>query len=456
MKRKNIVIMGAGGRDFHNFNVLFRRDPSSKVIAFTAAQIPFIENRTYPPELSGKLYPKGIPIYPEEKLAELIEKRSVDTVVFSYSDVSHEYVMHKASLATSLGSDFLLLGAEKTMLESKKPVISVCAVRTGCGKSAVTRFIAGVIMKCGKTPVVIRHPMPYGDLRKQKLQRFETAEDMTRAKTTIEEMEEYEHLIEAGITVFAGVDYESILRAAEKEGDVIIWDGGNNDTPFIKPTLEIVVADPLRAGHELLYYQGEQNARRADCVIINKAKDASPVDIKAVRKNIRFLNPKARVILTSSDITVENKDTLKHKKVLVVEDGPTLTHGGMNYGAGLMAARVVKAIPVDPLPYAQGTIKKTLLKYSGLKNLLPAMGYGKLQIKELEKTINRVAADAVLVATPVNLGRFMKLNKPVFRVRYCIRDMQRPGLEAMIKEFVKKRFKSPLTQPSPHKGEREK
>lgn len=438
MKRKNIVIMGAGGRDFHNFNVLFKRDPSSKVVAFTAAQIPFIENRTYPPELSGKLYPEGIPIYPEEKLAELVKKRSVNTVVFSYSDVSHEYVMHKASLATSLGADFLLPGAERTMLKSKKPVISVCAVRTGCGKSAVTRFIAGVIKKCNKTPVVIRHPMPYGDLRKQKLQRFETAEDMARAKTTIEEMEEYEHLIEAGITVFAGVDYESILRAAEKEGDIVIWDGGNNDTPFIHPTLEIVVADPLRAGHELLYYQGEQNVRRADCVIINKASDASPADIKTVRKNIKFLNPEARIILTSSDITIENKNTLKHKKVLVVEDGPTLTHGGMNYGAGLMAARIVKAIPVDPLPYASGSIKKTLLKYKSLKNLLPAMGYGKLQIKELEKTINRVEAYAVLVATPVNLGRFMKLNKPVVRVRYGISDTRRPGLEAMIKEFVKK------------------
>src|SRR3990170_1898002 len=360
MKRKNIVIMGAGGRDFHNFNVLFRRDPSSKVVAFTAAQIPFIENRTNPPELSGKLYPKGIPIYPEEKLAELVKKYSVNTVVFSYSDVSHEYVMHKASLATSLGADFLLLGAEKTMLKSTKPVISVSAVRTGCGKSAVTRFIAGIIKTCGKTPVVIRHPMPYGDLKKQKLQRFKTAEDMARAKVTIEEMEEYEHLIEAGITVFAGIDYESILSSAEKEGDVIIWDGGNNDTPFIKPSLEIVVADPLRAGHELLYYQGEQNVRRADCVIINKAKDASKADIDTVRKNIRFLNPKARVILTSSDITIENKRTLKHKKVLIVEDGPTLTHGGMNYGAGIIAARGMLAIPVDPLPYAAGTIRKTL------------------------------------------------------------------------------------------------
>lgn len=434
--------MGAGGRDFHNFNVLFKHDPSSKVVAFTAAQIPFIENRTYPSELSGKLYPKGIPIYPEKKLAELVKKYSVDTAVFSYSDVSHEYVMHKASLVTSLGADFLLLGAEKTMLKSVKPVISVCAVRTGCGKSAVTRFIAGIVKKCGKTPVVIRHPMPYGDLKKQKLQRFETTEDMARAKTTIEEMEEYEHLIEARITVFAGVDYESILKAASSEGDVIIWDGGNNDTPFIRPSLEITVADPLRPGHELMYYHGEENARRADCVIINKAKDASKADIKTVRKNITFLNHKARIILTSSDITIENKKTLTGKKVLVVEDGPTLTHGGMTYGAGIIAARKMRAVPIDPLPYASGTIKKTLLKYKGLKNLLPAMGYAKAQIKELEKTINRAEADAVLVATPVNLTRFMNLNKPVLRVRYAIRDMQRPGLEALIKDFMKKHFKA--------------
>lgn len=438
MTRRNIIIMGAAGRDFHNFNVLYKDNPLYNVIAFTAAQIPFIENRTYPKELAGKLYPKGIPVKPEKTLPELIKKHKADEVVFSYSDVSHEYVMHRAGIANSLGADFVLIGSEKTMLKSKKPVISICAVRTGCGKSSVTKKVCTILKEFSRRPSVIRHPMPYGDLLKKVFQGFETKEDIARYDCTIEEMEEFEPLIEAGVNVYAGIDYKLVLKEAEKRGDIIVWDGGNNDTPFIKPDLEIVVLDPHRAGHELMYYPGEVNFRRADVFIINKVDSAKKEDIAAVLENIRHINPSAKIVHTVSLITIEDERLAKGRQVLVVEDGPTLTHGGMSYGAGIIAAKRVGAKIVAPTPYAKGTLKKTLLQYPHLKNLIPAMGYSPKQIKELEETINNTPCDCVLSATPIDLKKLVKINKPCIRVRYEIEDGRNgKGIKEIIKGFLR-------------------
>ncbi len=437
--RKKVIIMGAAGRDFHNFNTCFRNDPSHEVVAFTATQIPFIQDRTYPAALSGPLYPKGIPIYPEEKLPELIEAGKVDEVVFSYSDVTSGYMMERASLCAALGTDFVLLGAEKTMLASRRPVISVCAVRTGCGKSGVTRLIARMVKEAGRKAVAIRHPMPYGDLEKQAAQRFATLTDIKAANCSIEEMEEFEPLVESGTTVYAGVDYESILRMAEEEADVIIWDGGNNDLPFIKPALEIVVADPLRPGHEIAYYHGLTNLRRADCVIVNKANTAAPVAIEEVIRNTRTVNPAARIIKTASVVTVIGE--ISGKKVLVIEDGPTVTHGGMSYGAGVTAARMKGAEPVDARPYAVGTIREAFEKYPHLGNILPALGYSPAQVRELEETVNATPCDAVLIATPVDLTKVIKINKPTARALYEVKDMESPGLAGVVSEFLKSRFK---------------
>jgi predicted GTPase len=436
--KRRIIIMGAAGRDFHNFNVCFRDDPSFEVVAFTAAQIPFIQNRVYPKELAGTLYPDGIPVYPEEELPRLIEEKNIDEVVFSYSDVSHNYVMHRASLAAALGANFTLLAAERTMLKSKKPVISVCAVRTGCGKSGVTRFVAGLVSAAGKRPVAVRHPMPYGDLLKQNVQRYSTMKEVKKCGCTIEEREEYEPLVGAGVTVYTGVDYAEILKRAEREADIILWDGGNNDLPFIKPDLELVVADPLRPGHELHYWPGEANLRRADCVILNKVNSAHAINIDIVLDNVKKVNPGAKIVRTASNITVESKKSIKSKKVLVIEDGPTLTHGGMGYGAGMMAAIAHDAVPIDPRPYAVGSIKEAMTKYHELVNLIPAMGYSKEQIKELQETVNNTPCDAVLVATPVNLAALIKLKKPVIRVSYEIADMEEPGLKGVVEEFLQR------------------
>ncbi len=426
--------MGAAGRDFHNFLMLYRDDMDFRVAAFTATQIPFIERRVFPPELAGPLYPRGIPIYPEEKLSEIIKSEKIDTVVFSYSDVSHEYVMHRASLVTSLNADFVLIGAEKTMLKSSKPVISVCAVRTGCGKSGVTRFIANEIKKAGLRPVAVRHPMPYGELAKQKSQRFADRADLDGAECTIEEREEYEPLIDAGITVFAGIDYKEILFKAEREADVIVWDGGNNDLPFIRPDLEIVVVDPLRPGHELRYYPGEANLLRAQIVVVNKAASAEPDDLARVIANVKSVNPGARIIRTSSEVSVEGD--IKDKDVLVVEDGPTLTHGGMSFGAGMDAARKYGARPVDCAGYAVGGIKETLLKYPHIKNLLPATGYSKEQVADLRETINSTPCDAVLIATPADITKIIDIKKPVFKVNYEVVDMDEGGIKGAVAEFL--------------------
>ncbi len=433
--RKRVIIMGAGGREFHNFNLCFRNNPDFEVIAFTAAQIPFIEHRRYPPELGGPLYPKGIPIFPEEDLSALIRDKEIDEVIFSYSDVSHEYVMHRGSLVNSLGASFSLLGPDATMLKSSKLVISVCAVRTGCGKSGVTRLICRILKEMGKKVIVIRHPMAYRDLLKQRVQRYSSHDDLKGC--TIEEREEFEPLIEAGITVYAGVDYEDVLREAEKEAEIIVWDGGNNDLPFIRPDLEVVVLDPHRPGHELLYYPGEANLRRADCLVINKTDTARPEGIEVVLKNIKEVNPDAKVVYTSSPISVEDAEAIKGKRVLVVEDGPTVTHGGMPYGAGVIAAEGHGAELVDSRPYATGSIKEVLEQYPGIRNLLPAMGYGDQQIKDLEDTINNTPCDAVLIATPVDLRRIISIKRPTLRVKYEVKEMERPGLKDLIEEFIK-------------------
>ncbi len=430
--------MGAAGRDFHNFNTCFRDNVEYEVVAFTAAQIPFIQDRTYPKELAGSLYPDGIPIYPEERLVSLIKEHRVDAVVFSYSDVSHEYVMHMASTVTGLGANFVLLGAEKTMLKAVKPVISVCAVRTGCGKSGVTRLICKILMKKGKRPVAIRHPMPYGDLIKQRVQRFAAQEDLIKYKCTIEEREEFEPLVNAGVTVYAGVDYADILKEAEKEGDIIVWDGGNNDLPFIKPDMEIVVLDPHRPGHELKYYPGEANFRRADVLVINKMDTAKNRDVAAIIKNIKEVNPEAAVIYTASAIKAEDGDLIEGKRVVVIEDGPTLTHGGMSYGAGIVAAERYQALEiVDPRPYAVGSIKDTLSIYPHIKNLVPAVGYANHQINELEETINNTPCDLVIIATPVDLTRIIKINKPSVRINYEIEEMGKPTIADVIERFLK-------------------
>lgn len=435
MKRR-IVILGAAGRDFHNFNVCFRNSPGDRVVAFTATQIPNIAGRRYPPELAGPLYPDGIPIFPEEELERLIQEQCADLVVFSYSDVSHNYVMDVASRATASGADFLLLGADSTMLESRVPVVSVCAVRTGCGKSPVSRRVVQVLRGLGQRVVVVRHPMPYGDLVAQRVQRFAEVPDLDRNHCTIEEREEYEPHIRAGTVVYAGVDYEAILAQAEREADVIVWDGGNNDTPFFRSDLEIVVVDPHRAGHELLYYPGEVNLLRADVVVINKVDTATGADIEVVRRNVRKRNPRARVIEAASRVEVDQPEKLRGVRVLVIEDGPTLTHGGMASGAGVVAARQAGAELVDPRPYSTGSLRDAFEKYGHLGAVLPAMGYSPAQLAELEATIRRTPCDVVVVATPIDLARVMEIPTLAVRVRYEIAERSELTLADVLREFV--------------------
>jgi len=438
---EKVIIMGAAGRDFHNFNVYFRDNDRYQVIAFTAAQIPKIEGRLYPPELAGKLYPKGVPIYPEKQLAELIREHQVDLVAFSYSDVPHVEVMHKASIAMAEGADFILIGAPYTMLKSHKPVVAVCAVRTGCGKSQTTRKVCDILRKQEKQVVVVRHPMPYGDLRSQVVQRFSTYDDFEKHKCTIEEREEYEPLVDLGIVVYAGVDYGRILEEAEKEADIIVWDGGNNDTPFYRPDIHIVLFDPHRAGHELLYYPGETNMLMADIAIINKIDTASLAQVEQVRKNIQVHAPDANIVLAKSPVIVNQPERIKGKRILVVEDGPTLTHGGMPYGAGLIAARAYGASEIlDPRPYAVGTIQDTYLLYSHIGHVLPAMGYSEAQLSDLETTINRVDCDLVLFATPIHLTRILNISKPAIRVRYEYQDYEHPFLEETLLEMLETRM----------------
>ena len=433
---KNAIIMGAAGRDFHNFNVCFRNNSDYRIIAFTAAQIPDIEDRKYPPGLSGEAYPDGIPIHPEEELSSLIQKHEISDVFFAYSDVSHEYVMHKASQVHAAGASFTLLGPDETMIESNLPLISVCAVRTGCGKSQTSRKIALLLKEKGKRVVVIRHPMPYGDLARQKVQRFATYEDMIEQKCTIEEMEEYEPHIKKGIIVYAGVDYGAILEEAEKDADIILWDGGNNDFSFYRADLEIVVVDPHRAGHELLYHPGETNFRRAQVLVINKIDSAEKDKLDQLLGNIKKFNPDATIVRANSTISVPEGKDIAGKTVLVVEDGPTLTHGGMPYGAGILAAKRYGASKmVDPRPYAVGSIKDTFQKYSHLDKVLPAMGYGKKQTDELAQTIDRADCDLVVSGTPIDLGRLIKTNKRILRVTYTLEEIGSPDLKEVLEEF---------------------
>ncbi|NHJ87198.1 MAG: GTPase [Asgard group archaeon] len=441
MESTKVIILGAAGRDFHNFNTYFRDNENYEVVAFTATQIPDIEGRTYPKELAGKLYPKGIPIYDEKNLAEVIEKTKADVCVLSYSDLPYDYVMHLASKVMALGPNFWMMGKKKTSLKSTKPVISICAVRTGCGKSQTTRKIAVTLSKMGLKVVAIRHPMPYDpDLNSQACQRYGTLEDLDKYRCTIEEREEYEPLITNNIILYAGVDYEKILREAEKEADIIIWDGGNNDFPFYKSDLEIVVADPLRPGHEISYYPGEVNLRTADVIIINKMTTANRDDIATVRENIAQYNPKATVIDGASPLTVEGYEKIRGKRVLVVEDGPTLTHGGMKFGAGAVAAWKFGAKElIDPRPFAVGSIKDTFEKYNHLGIILPAMGYGKKQIDELEKTINAIDCDLVLVGTPINLARLINIKHESLRVKYDLEEIGHPDLMDVLKPFLKEK-----------------
>lgn len=438
LSMKKILILGAAGRDFHNFNVVFRDQEEFQVVGFTAAQIPGIANRRYPPELAGTLYPDGIPIFEEAELETLVVKLGVNAVVFSYSDVSHQNVMHLASRAVAAGADFWLLGTEHTQLKSSVPVLSICAVRTGSGKSPFARLVANELLLQGLVPVIVRHPMPYGDLAAQAVQRFATMADIDRQQCTIEEREEYEPHISRGVVVYAGVDYEKILREAEKEAGIILWDGGNNDTPFYASDLEIVIADPHRPGHELSYFPGEVNLRRADVVVINKVDTASPRDIETIRQNIRNTNPKAKIIETACRVSVAAPEAIKGRRVLVVEDGPTLTHGEMPYGAGVVAARQFGAAElVDPRPFAVGSIRSMFENYPHLTNLLPAMGYSPIQRQDLEETINRVPCDLVLVATPIDLARIIKVNKPHVRVTYEVEELGQPVLAELLAQFAR-------------------
>jgi predicted GTPase len=437
MAKKRVLIMGAAGRDFHNFNVFYRDNKDVEVVAFTAYQIPNIAGRKYPKELAGKMYPKGIPIYEEKHLVDLIKKLKVDEVEFAYSDVSFNTIMSKASIVLAAGADFKLLSGEHTYIKSKKPVVAICAVRTGCGKSQTTRAIASMLKDMGKKVVAIRHPMPYGDLVAQTWQRYETLADLKKHKCTIEEMEEYEPHIAAGHIVYAGVDYGEILKRAEKEADVILWDGGNNDMPFYKPDLMITVTDPLRSGHEATYHPGAANMRMADIIVINKVDTASAKEVAVVRENIRKMNPKAKIIEAASPVSVDNPAAVKGKRVLVVEDGPTLTHGEMNFGAGHVAARKYKAKSiVDPRPYAVGTIKKVYENFKQITDILPAMGYGDKQMAELNTTINAVKADVVIVGTPIDLAKHLKFNKPSVRVTYDLKERKAGGLKAALKKVI--------------------
>ncbi|MBI5876309.1 MAG: GTPase [Chloroflexi bacterium] len=434
-----VVIMGAAGRDFHNFNVCFRDNPAYQVVAFTAAQIPNIDGRRYPPVLAGPRYVAGIPIHPEADLARLVREQRVDQVIFAYSDVAHVDVMHKASVALAAGADFRLLGPRATMLRSLKPVVAVCAVRTGAGKSQTTRRVVALLKEAGKRAVVVRHPMPYGDLTRQAVQRFACYDDLARHDVTIEEREEYEPHLAGGTVVYAGVDYERILRAAEAESDVVVWDGGNNDFPFYTPDLLIVVADPLRAGHELAYHPGETNLRMADVVVVNKVDAARPEDVNAVYDSIRRVNPAATVIAAASPVSVDDPAGIAGRRVLVVEDGPTLTHGGMAYGAGVVAARRFGAAEiVDPRPWAVGSIAATYAQYPATGAVLPAMGYGADQVRDLEATIDAASVDLVLIATPIDLRRLITIRKPCQRVGYELQEIGRPTLAEVMRGWLRR------------------
>ncbi len=434
--KKRVIIMGAAGRDFHNFNTVFRDNPDYEVVAFTATQIPDIEGRVYPPELAGKLYPAGIPIEPEAELEQLIKERNVDIVVFAYSDVSNQYVMERSAIANAAGADFMLLGTRDTMITPEKPLISITAARTGSGKSQTTRRVSDILKAKGKKLAVIRHPMPYGNLVEQEVQRYETYADLDRYKCTIEEREEYEPHIDRGTIVYAGVDYEKILRQAEAEADIVIWDGGNNDFSFYKPDLSIVVVDPLRAGHELIYYPSGVNLRTADIVVINKVDTASFDDIQFVRNNVVSVNPRARIIEAASPIMVDDPSVIRDKRVLVIEDGPTLTHGGMQYGAGTIAAKWFGAAEIiDPRPYTVASITATYQKYPKIGRLLPAMGYGDKQIADLQETVNRVECDAVVIGTPIDLTRLIKFKMPTTRVHYELQEIGSPTLDDLLKDF---------------------
>ena len=435
---KKAIIMGAAGRDFHNFNTFFRDNPSYEVVAFTAAQISDldasagIEKRVYPPELAGKRYPKGIPIHPESQLEHLIEELDVDEVFFSYSDVSHSFLMDEGSRALAAGASFTLLGPKETMIRSKKPVVSVCASRTGSGKSPTSRWLVRLLKDKGKKVVVIRHPMPYGDLVKQRVQRFATLQDLDKHDCTIEEREDYEPHIEMGAVVYAGVDYADIIRKAEKEADVVVWDGGNNDYPFYWPKVHVCIVDPHRAGHELNYYPGEVNVRMADVIVISKVNTAPQGSVEQVKKNVQSVNHRAQIVEADIVITADDEGRLLGKRVLVVEDGPTVTHGGMGYGAATIKARELEAEIVDPRPYATGSIKHIYEQYPHLQRVLPAVGYSPQQMKELETIINATPCDLVLLGTPTDLRRYLKVNKPVIRIRYELRERKKEELEKAI------------------------
>ena len=433
MARKNVLIMGAAGRDFHNFNLYYRNNKDYNVVAFTATQIPNIDGRLYPFELAGNLYPNGIKIYDESELVDLINKLKVDEVVFAYSDVPFNYVMTKGSIVNAAGASFTMLGTNGTMVKSSKPVIAVIAVRTGAGKSQTSRKVVRVLRDHGKRVVSVRHPMPYGDLVKQKVQRFGSLEDLKKHNCTIEEIEEYEPHIAMGSVIYSGVDYEAILREAEKEADVIIWDGGNNDIPFYKSDLVFTVVDPHRPGHELMYYPGNTSLRLADVAIINKVGSAKPENVRIVKQNISNVNPKAEIIEANSPISVDHPELIKGNRVLVVEDGPTLTHGGMEYGAGMIAAWDFGAKEIiDPRPYTVNSISQTFKKYPKIGKLLPAMGYGDEQIKDLQETINKTDCDSVIIGTPIDLGRILKINKPSTRVRYELQEIGSLTIEKVL------------------------
>lgn len=440
-QRERILLLGAAGRDFHNFNVCFRENPDYEVVAFTAAQIPGIANRRYPPELSGPLYPDGIPIHPEEKLEELIRAHEIRQVIFAYSDISHVALMHLASRALAAGADFRLIGPERSFLKSIRPVISVCAVRTGCGKDSVVRRIAGLLRARGLRPAVVRHPMPYGDLSRQIAQRFATLEDCDRQHCTIEEREEYEQHIRAGVMVFAGVDYVKVLAAAEQEADIILWDGGNNDWPFVRADLEVVLLDPHRAGHELLYHPGETNLRRAGVLVVNKIDSAPVAGIEEVMRNIRAVNPMAAIVQARSKISLDTPERVRGRRVLVIEDGPTLTHGEMAYGSGIIAAQSYGASEiVDPRSCARGSLIEIFARYPWVGKALPAMGYSDAQLQDLAETINAVSCDTIIIATPVDLARLVPLPRPSCRVRYDLEEIGHPDLAGIVSGFLQKRI----------------
>ncbi len=432
--------MGAAGRDFHNFNVFFRDNEEYRVVAFTAAQLPEIAGRTYPPELAGRLYPEGIPIIPEQELPKIIREKNVDLVVFSYSDVSHQYIMERAAIAQANGADFMLLGPKSTMLKSTKPVIAVTAVRTGAGKSPTSRRISQILKERGLKVAVVRHPMPYGDLKKQIVQKFTSLEDLDRYEATIEEREDYEPHLRLGNVVLAGVDYEKVLREAEQEGDIILWDGGNNDFPFFKPDLMITVVDPLRAGHELTYWPGSVNVRMADVIIVSKVDTACNDQVEKVVNNIRAVNPKARIIFAAIPYVVDKPDLVTGRRVVVVEDGPTVTHGEMGYGAGYLVSKRLGADVIDPRPYVTGYYEEIYRLYPHLKEVLPAVGYSKRQMRELEEVLNRVPADSIVLGTPTDLGRYLKVNKPTVHVKYELQEIGPITLEDVIDRFLREVF----------------